>query len=298
MFVRKKLEIEKDGVALRLCLDCKEYFPESEFSSMRNGVGSLQGHCGKCFLERGRGTGRINVLARIMVQLVSPCLDCGTTELIVMEFDHRDGGVNKYLNSDGTRYHAMSRVPNCGLAAEIGECDSVCASCHALRTHERREERKTPQPVAEREKCKIIFAWKMKQAKCNHCPREIDEKTSHVFHCDHIDPSTKINCPSKIAHMCEYTNSDMEEELKKCQLLCASCHRRKTAVDMEWPTFEDYKSYPIDLKIKAYKIFLDAEINKKDRGHFANHPTVKEFMGDAWEHVSELSKNFPPFVKM
>ena len=127
----------------------------------------------------------------------------------------------------------------------------------------------------------------MQQVKCNHCPRVIDEKTFPVFQCDHIDRSTKIADISDMVLIKKYKKSHIREELKKCQLLCACCHRRKTAMELKWPTLEEYKLYPIDVKVKAYKIFLDASINGKPPGYYAHHSNLKEFMGDAWIRIEK-----------
>jgi len=42
---------------------------------------------------------------------------------------------------------------------------------------------------------------------------------------DHIDPSTKIRC---IATMMGFSKKAILEEIVKCELLCANCHRKKT----------------------------------------------------------------------
>lgn len=45
---------------------------------------------------------------------------------------------------------------------------------------------------------------------------------------DHIIPSTKSFT------IMSHWHDDVEEELKKCQLLCKKCHLRKTCVDLNW----------------------------------------------------------------
>ena len=58
-----------------------------------------------------------------------PCVDCGESDPIVLEFDHRDGVVKKakvslLLNSNGWAT----------IKAEIEKCDVRCANCHRRRT--------------------------------------------------------------------------------------------------------------------------------------------------------------------
>lgn len=58
------------------------------------------------------------------------CMDCGYSNWIALELDHRDPAL---------KYHAVSRMVNDGttlerIKQEIDKCDIVCANCHAIRT--------------------------------------------------------------------------------------------------------------------------------------------------------------------
>ena len=58
-----------------------------------------------------------------------PCIDCGETNPIVLEFDHRDGekkecAVSSLLNG----YRRLT------VEQEIAKCDVRCANCHRKRT--------------------------------------------------------------------------------------------------------------------------------------------------------------------
>lgn len=74
-----------------------------------------------------------------------------------------------------------------------------------------------------REKCFAYF----EKIECAHCG--ITDRD--VLEFDHIDPKTKelsiaVIINSRIAW------DIAEKELAKCQLLCANCHKKKTAKDM------------------------------------------------------------------
>ena len=59
-----------------------------------------------------------------------PCVDCGETDPIVLEFDHlRD---KRFSISKGVLDRSWESV-----LEEIGKCDVVCANCHRRRTAKR-----------------------------------------------------------------------------------------------------------------------------------------------------------------
>lgn len=59
-----------------------------------------------------------------------PCVDCGETDILVLEFDHRDRSgkeeaVNRIIRNTGR----MDK-----LVREISKCDVRCANCHRRKT--------------------------------------------------------------------------------------------------------------------------------------------------------------------
>jgi hypothetical protein len=62
----------------------------------------------------------------------NPCVDCGETDIVVLEFDHI--GDDKHFSiSDATR-HGYS-IKN--IEKEIAKCEVRCANCHRKKTYER-----------------------------------------------------------------------------------------------------------------------------------------------------------------
>lgn len=61
-----------------------------------------------------------------------PCIDCGETDVRVLEFDHvrgnKSANIARYLNN------AISWST---IEAEIAKCEVRCANCHRLKTLER-----------------------------------------------------------------------------------------------------------------------------------------------------------------
>ena len=62
----------------------------------------------------------------------NPCVDCGETDIIVLEFDHI--GDDKHFSiSDASRNgYGITRI-----RAEIAKCEVRCANCHRKKTYER-----------------------------------------------------------------------------------------------------------------------------------------------------------------
>jgi len=62
----------------------------------------------------------------------NPCVDCGETDIIVLEFDHI--GDDKHFSiSDASRNgYGITRIK-----AEIAKCEVRCANCHRKKTYER-----------------------------------------------------------------------------------------------------------------------------------------------------------------
>ena len=66
-----------------------------------------------------------------------PCMDCGGTfPSVCMDFDHVRG--EKLFGVGNSRSRSVKAMQD-----EIAKCDIVCANCHRVRTHARRQYRKT-----------------------------------------------------------------------------------------------------------------------------------------------------------
>lgn len=60
-----------------------------------------------------------------------PCVDCGQSDVRVLEFDHRDRS-----QKENTVSQLMSRgIPFAKIVKEIAKCDVRCANCHRIKTN-------------------------------------------------------------------------------------------------------------------------------------------------------------------
>ena len=59
------------------------------------------------------------------------------------------------------------------------------------------------------------------------------ESDIRVLELDHLDPTTKVFSISQAVKLGHSWNSVMNE-INKCQILCANCHKKRTAQQFGW----------------------------------------------------------------
>jgi hypothetical protein len=128
--------------SVRKCSKCGEPKPLSEFSHNPTVSDGRQSQCKRCkadYMKRFRethGNARTAILnearrRKNMEILMAhfedhPCVDCGETDPVVLDFDHIDG--KNYTISKILSYSAQT------LMREIQRCEVRCANCHRKKT--------------------------------------------------------------------------------------------------------------------------------------------------------------------
>lgn len=84
--------------------------------------------CQECNRAKGRLKRSVNQEIIYNILKNSKCLDCGMSNPIVLEFDHRDPSTKRFNIADGYL------KPKEELLQEVAKCDIVCANCHRIRT--------------------------------------------------------------------------------------------------------------------------------------------------------------------
>jgi hypothetical protein len=162
-----------------------------------------------------------------------PCVDCGAVlPPYVMDFDHRRPEEKKFALAAG-KVLLKSRHE---LLAETAKCDVVCANCHAIRTYVQIQERKVRLPPNEwtpgrsryietrrkrwRRNAKLLND--LRDVPCMDCGRRYPPC---VMQFDHRDGAAKRFMVSRMIHR---SPKLILEEIAKCDIVCANCHRERT----------------------------------------------------------------------
>jgi hypothetical protein len=172
----------------------------------------------------------------------APCVDCGGSfPTCVMEFDHRD---------PTEKVRAISRMktfPWKAVVTEIEKCDLVCTCCHRLRTAKGDVSFHTRRYKFHRS---IVDALKTRTP-CADCGKNLQPTQMDFDHlCDKV---------SNVSHLLDGDTERLVSEIKKCQIVCANCHRIRcqtgvrTSSDQQLPrVFREIQlltEFPPDLRL-------------------------------------------------
>ncbi len=133
---------------MRTCARCHVAKPVDEFPIKNASRGTRRSYCRPCCREYGKEHYRRNVSAYVQRvraresidrtrnrQFVAdylaahPCVDCGESDIVVLEFDHRDPA------SKAQEVGRLIRISTVAIVErEIAKCDVRCGNCHRLRT--------------------------------------------------------------------------------------------------------------------------------------------------------------------
>lgn len=130
---------------MKRCSWCGLDRPLDEFAKRGNGH---QGHCKPCnrtyqrehyiknksqYLSNAKDwkqqRKRSNHLAMRTYLAEHPCVDCGETDPVVLEFDHIDRTTKTASVSELLHTQSMERV-----LLEVAKCQVLCANCHRRKT--------------------------------------------------------------------------------------------------------------------------------------------------------------------
>lgn len=133
---------------MKVCSRCKEQKENSEFNKSAKNKDGLHSYCRSCHSNhykdnadrhKKRVSDRNKRITKELQQLafkylLSGCVDCGETNVVVLEFDHIDPSGKEYNVADLLRRSGSAEK----LIKEIEKCQVRCANCHRIRTEKQR----------------------------------------------------------------------------------------------------------------------------------------------------------------
>jgi hypothetical protein len=164
------------------------------------------------------------------------CASCGEANPVVLEFNHRDPTTKAANISD----LVMRMASAARLDVEIAKCEVLCANCHQRRTTLARprhyklasslasapSDTKDPRKAANVRNARLVWE-RLAEGYCVDCG-EIDVL---FLQFDHRGRKT-TDVSRLVGNGCP--PSRLADELAKCDIRCANCHRRRTAERGGW----------------------------------------------------------------
>lgn len=120
-------------------------------------------------------------------------------------------------------------------AGRPGRRQSACIDC--MRAYRREHYRSNPEPYKARAKARVKkdrFKIRVRVKRimvemgCADCP----ERDPLVLDFDHVRDQKRMDVSRMVT--LEMSWESIEEEIKKCEVVCANCHRRRTATRAGW----------------------------------------------------------------
>lgn len=143
-----------------------------------------------------------------------PCFDCGVKyPPCAMDFDHINPSLKKFNISEA------QCVRNEILLQEIEKCDIVCANCHRIREHDRNHNKISY--------WNQLIVYEYKNVSCVDCHVNYPP---YVMDFDHRNPEEKL---FHISKPMSHNKEEIIAEIKKCDVVCANCHRIRTFIKRE-----------------------------------------------------------------
>jgi hypothetical protein len=239
-------------MADRFCRGCGRWLSLNEFSFKSLSAGVRHSRCRACsravsrrhyerhkedYLERSRRANpvvRRAIGMRILQYLRErQCARCGEADPVVLEFNHLDPALKvANVGEIAAKGFAWGRVEE-----ELAKCEVLCANCHQRHTTIARH---SHYKVAEASRGP---AWRVAANRRNAALVLNLLRTAACLDCGIADPLVLQfdHRPGEIKDkdIGWYVSSGsraslLSDELAKCDVRCANCHRRRTAIERGW----------------------------------------------------------------
>jgi hypothetical protein len=227
------LKHKPDQPGLKRCTQCIRQKKPEEF--VKDGV--TYARCMVCLRKALRASKiryakKQKLLLDLKKRLGGKCVHCGIDDIEVLEFDHM-------ISAD--KVNCVRKIYNKeGIINEAFKCQLLCANCHMKKSL--KSSKATLKDISEvkyqsshrsRTQARDYVAKHRKDSNgCEMCGWYDGENLS-ILQFDHKDPKQKVECISRLVSSgCNLEK--LKEEMDKCRLLCANCHRKYTLRQMNY----------------------------------------------------------------
>ena len=129
---KEKVKVEVNTRKEKQCFGCYKVLQLEEFKQYKQ--------CNNCRKTNKKNSinkhqRRREIYVSLKVDLGGKCIDCGLTDLEVLEFDHKDQKEKRYLVSEAPSIKEMK--------IEAKKCELRCRRCHQKRSQQQHDEKKT-----------------------------------------------------------------------------------------------------------------------------------------------------------
>jgi protein-arginine kinase activator protein McsA len=137
---------------MKRCSSCKKDKPLAKFNTNKARKDGKQNFCRECGKAHAKGYYRDNSERMVRQSKAAkeqraeknlrwvldhlrehPCVDCGETDLLVLEFDHIKGAKKTDVVRLVVQGYSLETIKK-----EISKCEVRCANCHRRRTYKER----------------------------------------------------------------------------------------------------------------------------------------------------------------
>ena len=227
----KKRKIVIKETDLIKCVKCEQVKPGAEFRNNPSHV-RIDSHCRTCHAQKKKAY-RANLKAERDRLKSDGCAQCGFENVLALQFAHYKRET-KHRSRNGKLITPSILGPKL-LKKELPLMRVLCANCHRLETFNEYKSNPSQKPSAvQMRKATKVFKQiaideKLKRGKCLQCEKKVREDICCMFDFDHRNPKEKV---SDISQMLSYgyTFEQIQDEMEKCDLLCANCHQIKTQI--------------------------------------------------------------------
>lgn len=229
---------EIDIPQFKICCKCKKTMKSEFFSKNKGTKEGLTSTCKLCETLRREQIQNYKDDKRSK----SGCVECGEMDPEMLSNDHVDpttksSGINSLhsikaidlewvfnLSLDFYKFSKKTRI--------------LCACCHRMVSKQQQTQNKLPveklvdpnKRISVARSQRFVLEKKLEIGKCQYefenCSKnKVTEDNSCIFDFDHIDPKTKLKGVSSLTTW-GYPLYVIDEEIKKCRLLCANHHQK------------------------------------------------------------------------